>query len=101
MAAREARDHDAMLAEARRFIAEDSAFVSDSIAFAATFTVDTVASRFDSVPPPPPPDLDGPREPERAWYVRSRRGAVCEVEPVRQVALMPGDTLRCQWTLPK
>ena len=98
MAERDARDKAAMLAEAQTIIAEESAYVAESLAFMATFTTDTVAARFDSVLRAPPAD-GSPSE--RHWYVRSTHGRVCEVELVLHDRLVPGDTLRCQWSAAK
>lgn len=101
MEARDARHKAAMIEEAKAMAAEESTYAAESLAFVATFTVDTVAARFDSIPPVPPPDLDGAYEPERRFYARSARGAVCEVTDERYAKLAAGDTLRCQWSPPK
>lgn len=72
----------------------ESLFVHDSLAVAASITVDTVSSAgyFPALVNP-----DGDTLAPSQSLARSRSGATCMLDSATAMRVAPGDTLRCQW----
>lgn len=97
---RRAREKAAMIAAARAAAVEESLFVAESVAFVSSFTLDTVASVIDSLPlSPSSEEIDEQGAPR--FYARSTRGSLCGIAESMSYRLVPGDTLRCQWSPPR
>ncbi|MES3035995.1 MAG: hypothetical protein V4813_18470 [Gemmatimonadota bacterium] len=95
-----ARQHEAaMIAQAQADSAAEADFVADSLALAASITVDTVRQlrqqNTETI------SDDGEEAAVAIFQAVSPRGHVCAVTAVRYQALAIGDTLTCQWGPPE
>lgn len=92
----------AMIAQATADSVAEAEFVVDSIALAASITVDTIADvRIRSVAVPSDDGDDGGDGPTLRHEAVAPGGKVCAVTPTRYVTLIRGDTLSCQWGAPE
>lgn len=91
------REEEAMVALAKADAEAESLFVHDSLAVAASISLDTVNMLVRTTPLY---DDDGNVVTPAQLIVRSTRGADCLIDSARAVRVVQGDTLRCQWTHP-
>lgn len=85
----------AMVEQAKSDAADEADFVTDSVALAASITMDTVKSvrsvnRNDT-------DDDGNAVVDTVYQALSPTGHACELTVGKYRAIVPGDTLSCQW----
>lgn len=92
---RDARHRAEMVEMARADQAAESTFVGDSVALAASFSVDTIdgiaIAAVDAY------DEEGYRRTEKVFRVTTKAGQSCFVDSARGALLAFGDTLTCQW----
>lgn len=86
---------EAMIAQARADSAAEADFIADSVALAASVTVDSVVElRVRTVRTP----LEGGDHVSAPNHEAVNRfGLVCTLDEERYRTLVRGDTLRCQW----
>lgn len=92
---KERRATAAMVEQARADAAAESVFVHDSLALAASITVDTV-DRVELVPRHAT-DEDGNAWADTIYRAIALRGTTCVVDSLKSKTLLKGDTLSCQW----
>ena len=88
------RDEEAMVALAREEMEAESLFVHDSVAIAASITLDTIDVLERTLPM-----LNWERDTvaEAQFVARTRAGASCLLDSAHFARVAKGDTLRCQW----
>jgi hypothetical protein len=83
----------AMIEQAKADSVDEAQFVADSLALAASITLDTVQLvRIVNQTSPDDSDVI-----ESVYQAVSRKGQVCLLEFTRYKLLAVGDTLSCQW----
>ena len=90
---------EAMVTQAKLEAAAESMFVQDSLKLQASIVMDTVdalvhTSQLFT-------NEDGATDVDNKYVVQTRLRAACEVDSVRYTRTVKGDTLSCQWEMPK
>lgn len=88
-----------MVAQAKIEATAESVFVQDSLKLQASITMDTVdvsvhTSQLFT-------NSDGGTDVDNRYVVQTRLRASCEVDSTRYARVVKGDTLSCQWEMPK
>lgn len=92
---KERRATAAMVEQAKADAAAESLYVHDSLALAASITLDTV-ERVETVPRRAT-DADGNAWADTIYRAITLRGTMCVVDSLKVKSLVKGDTLSCQW----